>query len=383
MTLTTRTTKGSPLTHAELDANWTHVLDSANGTFAQSGTGAVSRTQQDKSRELKSLADFAASANFDTAMLTSGTARYGLLGSLRVNGENSADFAWLHVGDVNSSNSTDSAVLINRDLTGAGNGHGISDSSTFRRAAATAYCSFDGRITVGGTANLDHVNMFQAWPTITNTGTLSQLAGFVYAPIKSSSGDITYAIGLDITQPALSGGATMTNNYGIRIGNIDAAGSNNYAIYTGTGTVRFGGGIQLDSGQIKFPAVQIPSADANTLDDYEEGTWTPIDSSGAGLVFTAGGSYEKIGRQFRAGFNVTYPATADGSSALIGGLPFTVSNNNYARQGFRSFSTETTVATFLPNANATTVAPLTTAAVAITNATLTGDVVFGTVLSHV
>jgi hypothetical protein len=27
---------------------------------------------------------------------------------------------------------------------------------------------------------------------------------------------------------------------------------------------------------ITFPATQVPSADANTLDDYEEGTWTPV-----------------------------------------------------------------------------------------------------------
>ncbi len=43
--------------------------------------------------------------------------------------------------------------------------------------------------------------------------------------------------------------------------------------------------LPLGSGQITFPATQNPSADANTLDDYEEGTWTPVDSSGAGLTF--------------------------------------------------------------------------------------------------
>src|SRR4030066_820181 len=33
--------------------------------------------------------------------------------------------------------------------------------------------------------------------------------------------------------------------------------------------------INLTGGQIKFPATQNASADANTLDDYEEGTFTP------------------------------------------------------------------------------------------------------------
>jgi len=33
---------------------------------------------------------------------------------------------------------------------------------------------------------------------------------------------------------------------------------------------------------VAFPATQSASANANTLDDYEEGTWTPADTSGAG-----------------------------------------------------------------------------------------------------
>ncbi|MBZ9922231.1 hypothetical protein LB579_31625 [Mesorhizobium sp. BR1-1-7] len=36
----------------------------------------------------------------------------------------------------------------------------------------------------------------------------------------------------------------------------------------------------LTGGGIKFPSVQIPSADANTLDDYEKGTYTPTPAFG-------------------------------------------------------------------------------------------------------
>ena len=49
---------------------------------------------------------------------------------------------------------------------------------------------------------------------------------------------------------------------------------------------------------ITFPATQSASSDANTLDDYEEGTWTP--NQGSGLVvtgaFSSTGNYTKIGR---------------------------------------------------------------------------------------
>jgi hypothetical protein len=55
--------------------------------------------------------------------------------------------------------------------------------------------------------------------------------------------------------------------------------------------------IPADAGGIQFPATQAPSTNANTLDDYEEGTFTPTWSgvtSGSGTLGT--GSYIKIGR---------------------------------------------------------------------------------------
>jgi hypothetical protein len=61
------------------------------------------------------------------------------------------------------------------------------------------------------------------------------------------------------------------------------------------------------------------------LADYEEGTWTPVDSSGAGLTFSgASGTYTKIGRQVTVNGQLTFPATASVADIAIGGLPFTV-----------------------------------------------------------
>ena len=37
----------------------------------------------------------------------------------------------------------------------------------------------------------------------------------------------------------------------------------------------FGGSIETN-GQIVFPATPNPSSNANTLDEYEEGSWTPV-----------------------------------------------------------------------------------------------------------
>jgi hypothetical protein len=50
---------------------------------------------------------------------------------------------------------------------------------------------------------------------------------------------------------------------------------------------------------ITFPATQSASSNANTLDDYEEGTWTPSSFAGSTNVTSiswSAGSYTKVGR---------------------------------------------------------------------------------------
>jgi hypothetical protein len=77
---------------------------------------------------------------------------------------------------------------------------------------------------------------------------------------------------------------------------------------------------------ITFPATQSASTDANTLDDYEEGTWTP---TGTGITLSAAiGYYTKIGRLVAVQYDITFPSTSNTGSADISGLPFTVSQNN-------------------------------------------------------
>jgi hypothetical protein len=69
------------------------------------------------------------------------------------------------------------------------------------------------------------------------------------------------------------------------------------------------------------------TAAANALDDYEEGTWTPTDNSGAGLTFTsANGYYTKIGDVVVAAFKVVYPTTAATNATAFSGLPFSGAN---------------------------------------------------------
>jgi hypothetical protein len=78
---------------------------------------------------------------------------------------------------------------------------------------------------------------------------------------------------------------------------------------------------------ITFPATQSASTDANTLDDYEEGDWTPTvvgdSTAGTYTVVPSGCVYTKIGRMVSLQFNMTFSAASGGSgSAVIGNMPF-------------------------------------------------------------
>ena len=140
------------------------------------------------------------------------------------------------------------------------------------------------------------------------------------------------------------------------------------------------GDVQVSKG-ISFPATQSAQSDANTLDDYEEGTWTPTDASGASLTFTSvNATYTKIGNQVIARFVLVYPSTASGATSLIGGLPFTVANNQSARQGVVTWADESTLAYFLPTNNNTNFSPRDFSGNTIANSVLSVNQMFGTII---
>jgi hypothetical protein len=107
-----------------------------------------------------------------------------------------------------------------------------------------------------------------------------------------------------------------------------------------TGTLTAAGLVDLSgaaAGQIKFPAAQNASANANTLDDYEEGTWTPVlttSGSVGDLVIAYSsqvGRYVKIGKKVIAVFNIvtstfTWSTTGAAGVWTLTGLPYASAN---------------------------------------------------------
>ena len=87
-----------------------------------------------------------------------------------------------------------------------------------------------------------------------------------------------------------------------------------------------------------------------------EGTWTPIDSSGASLSLTyALGKYKKVGSIVWYSFQCAYPATASAALATIGGLPFTAANTGPDNVTATMQTNGSTAAASSVNQNATTV----------------------------
>lgn len=133
------------------------------------------------------------------------------------------------------------------------------------------------------------------------------------------------------------------------------------------------------AGQLKFPATQNASTNANTMDDYEEGDWTPsIGGSGgqSGQVYTTQvGKYVKIGKmvfcQFRVQLSTLGTIT---TNVQIQGLPFTAENttNQSASLSIGLWLNLTTAVVYVggrlePNTTAITLSAATAAATSLAN----------------
>jgi hypothetical protein len=88
-------------------------------------------------------------------------------------------------------------------------------------------------------------------------------------------------------------------------------------------TIGVGGATASASGAgISFPATQSASTNANTLDDYEEGTWTPAPVNGT--VTIDNNWYVKVGRLVTVSTVLSgWSDRSTNTQIIVGGLPFT------------------------------------------------------------
>jgi hypothetical protein len=185
------------------------------------------------------------------------------------------------------------------------------------------------------------------WSTVAGGG--ASVTTSDSAPVSPSDGDLWYdSVGGRLyvyyddgntsqwVDAAPQGGSAMDK---IEEGNTSAevidTGSDGRFVVTTEGTERMritsDAYVRLASGTggIQFNG---DTAAANALDDYEEGTWTPVIGGSTGqsgqTYSVQSGLYKKIGNFVFVSFSVvlTVKGTLSGSNLVISGLPFTVAN---------------------------------------------------------
>jgi hypothetical protein len=171
----------------------------------------------------------------------------------------------------------------------------------------------------------------------TNSGglALKNSSGTTQLSLGAGGGDnITLSVATNITPANAAVAISPTGTGTLTLNPATASTINNMSIGATTALAgRFTdatlttGNLVVASGQgIDFSAT--PGTGTSELfNDYEEGTWTPTDTSGAGLTFSdKAGLYTKIGRMVYWQMLVIYPTTVSAANSLIGGLPFTISD---------------------------------------------------------
>ena len=143
-----------------------------------------------------------------------------------------------------------------------------------------------------------------------------------FATISANSLNVSAISGVNtLNASAISGVATLSASA------ISGVATMNGSALTGTTVTAtseiFLGSASVASGiGIAFPSNQSASSDVNTLDDYEEGTWTP--SLGGTTTYTSQtGSYTKIGRLVYVRGHLQINAIGSGNTVTVSGLPFT------------------------------------------------------------
>jgi hypothetical protein len=130
--------------------------------------------------------------------------------------------------------------------------------------------------------------------TVRSTVNVDQITGVL--PVVNGGTGVTTSTGTGSV--VLSAAPTLSGNVGLSTGNIVPA--------TAAKGINF---------TANTPAAGMTS---QLLNNYEEGTWTPADASGAGLVLTTGTSYyTRVGRLVTASFVVIYPVTANAAQAYV------------------------------------------------------------------
>ena len=200
--------------------------------------------------------------------------------------------------------------------------------------------------------------------------------GLIFKNNWSAYGDLTTGWSVYV-----AGGGTNTELWPMSVPVADKPYPiNDNSVLLPTGSVyKTSGDLSLTTG-IRFPATQPGSSNPNTLDDYEEGVWTPRNNY-VTLVNNKGATYRKIGSFVYASFDVTFPVNAQGNAAEIAGLPFPSDAGSASECVHITYSDYGNVL-YSRNFYQTTSQFYDSSGVTLTNASLSGKKVIGMFVYH-
>jgi hypothetical protein len=129
---------------------------------------------------------------------------------------------------------------------------------------------------------------------------------------------------------------SLTNALPLTGGTVTGSVTFNSAITGAAAT--FSGIVAANGGGIQFPATQVTSADANTLDDYEEGTWTVTATCGTSGTITLNssfntGKYTLVGNTVFFNAHIRMSAVSSPVGLCTFSLPFTVASGTNQNRG--------------------------------------------------
>lgn len=168
------------------------------------------------------------------------------------------------------------------------------------------------------------INSFGAVPDMTKGGSSIRFVRFLNSQTIAAgvlaAGTLVAPAGSTMVLQALSGTSWLLRDH------VDPSG-NTYISKVATALQTMAGPLALPG--VKFAATQVASADPNTLDDYQEGTFTAgvtFNNANAGIAYASNsGTYTKIGN--RVFFELTINLSDKGSSTgqvRVTGLPESV-----------------------------------------------------------
>jgi len=201
------------------------------------------------------------------------------------------------------------------------------------------------QVSVAGSTTLDGISNWGVGDVVAFNGTTWQ---------RIEGGADLNGVNLSVSGTSTLSGLTASTALALdaskNVVSVTNTGSGNNVLATRptfASTIGVGGATASASGAgVSFPATISASSDANTLDDYEEGTWTPV------LTFATPGTssftyirqlatYVKVGQLVNVHFVIQLGGFSKGTASgdlQLTGLPFQISNvNDYAFTGTAGF----------------------------------------------